>query len=54
MKKPQKPDYEAMDGFGRDIDPEIYWRNTGLSQAAIERIKEYKRKQGSKSKLYKR
>jgi len=45
-------DYEATDGWGRDIDPETYWRNTGLSQAAIERIKAYKREQGNKSKLY--
>lgn len=32
-----------QDGFGRLIDEDLYWRNTGLSSASIERIKEYHR-----------
>ena len=37
-----KYDEMAMqDGFGRPINEDIYWRNTGLSQAAIERVKAY-------------
>ena len=46
------PDWEATDGFGRDIDTDLYWHNTGLSQASINRIKQHKREHGSESKLY--
>ena len=34
---------EMQDGFGRPIDEDLYWRNTGLSEASIEEIKEYER-----------
>ena len=36
-------DMAKQDGFGRPVDEDVYWRNTGLSQGAIERIKEYHR-----------
>lgn len=36
-------DIAMRDGFGRRIDEDRYWHNTGLSQAAIERVKEYHR-----------
>lgn len=32
-----------QDGFGRPIDEDLCWHNTGLSQDSIERIKEYHR-----------
>ncbi len=32
-----------IDGFGRPVDADVYWRNTGLSQAAIQRVKEHHR-----------
>jgi len=35
--------YVMVDGFGRDIDEDLYWRNTGLSQTSIAEIKEYHR-----------
>ena len=41
-KRYVKPDYSMTDGFGRDIDEDIYWRNTGLSADSIERIKRHK------------
>lgn len=31
------------DGFGRPVDADLYWKNTGLSQASIEEVKEYHR-----------
>ena len=34
-------DYVMVDGFGRAVDEDLYWRNTGLSSASIARIKEY-------------
>lgn len=34
-------DKVMQDGFGRPIDEDLYWRNTGLSQDVIERVKEY-------------
>ena len=37
-------DNSMQDGFGRKIDEEIYWKNTGLSAAAIARIKERKKR----------
>lgn len=36
-------DKVMQDGFGRKIDEDLYWRNTGLSQGSIARIKEYHR-----------
>lgn len=43
QQKYGKPDYSMCDGFGRPVDEDLYWRNTGLSQGAIEEIKEYHR-----------
>ena len=47
LNKPKPPGelYSMCDGFGRPIDEERYWQSTGLPQAAIERIKEYKRQE---------
>ena len=42
-KRYVKPNYDMVDGFGRDIDEALYWRNTGLSQESIAEIKAYKR-----------
>ena len=36
-------DKVMQDGFGRPINEDVYWHNTGLSQASIKRIKEYHR-----------
>ncbi len=38
-----RPDYGMCDGFGRQVDEKLYWRNTGLSQSAIARIKQFKK-----------
>ncbi len=36
-------DLVMQDGFGRPIDEELYWHNTGLSAASIAEVKEYHR-----------
>ncbi len=36
-------DHVMVDGFGRAVDEDLYWRNTGLSSASIAEIKEYHR-----------
>lgn len=41
--KREKKNRCMVDGFGRPVDTDLYWRNTGLSQRAIERVEEYHR-----------
>lgn len=41
MSKPE--DRVMVDGFGRAVDEDLYWHNSGLSEAAIARVKEYHR-----------
>ncbi len=40
-------DLSMQDGFGRQIDEDQYWQNTGLSAASIARVKESKRKKAN-------
>lgn len=48
-KQTDKPaDYSMQDGFGRKVDEYTYWRNTGLSPAAILRVKARRRRMGLK------